>query len=62
MSAFGVTLFTIMFIVVGVLVGNLYTKIHVTRELWIIITALSVGLFIVDYIAETFLLKKKPDK
>jgi uncharacterized membrane protein AbrB (regulator of aidB expression) len=58
MSPISITLFTIVFIAVSILVGNFYTKIHISYNAWLIITIICAIVFIGEMIAEKLFFKK----
>ncbi len=59
MSYISMTLFTLAFIAIGILVGNMYVKFNLSYNTWLIITVLSGTIFIVQLIGEKLTAKRK---
>ena len=59
MSYVSMTLFTITFIAFSILVGDLYTKMHLSYNVWMIITVICTIIFVGEMVAEKFIFKKR---
>ena len=58
MSYVSMTLFTITFMAFSILVGDLYTKMHLSYNVWMTITVICTIIFIGEMIVEKFIFKK----
>lgn len=58
MGPVSITLFTITFIAFAVLVGDVYTRMHISYNAWLIITIVCTIAFIGGMIAEKLFFKK----
>lgn len=59
MSPLSVILLTISFTSVAIYFGNNYTKFHMSREAWLVVTAVTFIVFLVKYISENIMKKKE---
>ncbi|MBN1533433.1 MAG: hypothetical protein JXA20_12265 [Spirochaetes bacterium] len=62
MSPISVSMFTVTVIALVVLLGNFYSSLHVGRETWMIITIVTAALFVLEYIVEKTVFRKKSEE
>lgn len=59
MSLLNVVFIILAFITIMVYIGNSYTKVNISKEVWLIITIVTGVLFILSYLFEIFENRKK---
>lgn len=59
MSLLNVVFIILAFITIMVYIGNSYTKVNISKEVWLIITIVTGVLFILSYLFEIFKNRKK---
>jgi hypothetical protein len=61
MNPLSTALFSMLFIAVAMVLGNLYDKINISRTFMLVITAVIAVIFVANLIREKIFLKKKDE-
>ena len=61
MSPISVCTFSVMVITGVVLFSDMYSRLHLGRQAWIVITSIAAAVFVIGYILEKTVYRKKTE-